>query len=140
MKRLRYEDVHRASVRWPNSAFRYIGIDNEGETKADYEGEVRSFSRPSFKGAVRGGGRLIVFFFSYGKGRPRLPSSASLNEHHEPTDSPSLSVNSANSASNPSSAIPTAAMGLSSRSGGNGTRLGGSMGIIARVRFCFPSF
>ncbi|GAA6013637.1 hypothetical protein JCM10207_004798 [Rhodosporidiobolus poonsookiae] len=39
MKRRRYEDVHRAALRWPASAFKYIGIDNEGETSGDYEGE-----------------------------------------------------------------------------------------------------
>ncbi|GAA5974747.1 hypothetical protein JCM11641_007250 [Rhodosporidiobolus odoratus] len=39
MKRRRYEDIHRASVRWPSGAFKYIGIDNEGETSGDYEGE-----------------------------------------------------------------------------------------------------
>lgn len=42
MKQRRYEDVHRAALRWPASAFRYIGIDNENETDVDYDGEVRS--------------------------------------------------------------------------------------------------
>lgn len=41
MKRARYEDVHRAAIRWPMDKFEYIGIDNEGDTTADYEGEVR---------------------------------------------------------------------------------------------------
>ena len=44
MKRRRYEDVHRAALRWPASAFRYIGIDNENETDVDYNGEVRPSS------------------------------------------------------------------------------------------------
>ncbi|TKA52109.1 hypothetical protein B0A53_04769 [Rhodotorula sp. CCFEE 5036] len=39
MKRARYEDVHRAAIRWPMDKFEYIGIDNEGDTTADYEGE-----------------------------------------------------------------------------------------------------
>lgn len=41
MKRRRFEDVHRAALRWPTTAFRYVGIDNEGQSEADYEGEVR---------------------------------------------------------------------------------------------------
>lgn len=39
MKRRRYEEVHRAAVRWSPATFRYIGIDNEGETAQDYLGE-----------------------------------------------------------------------------------------------------
>jgi hypothetical protein len=46
MKRARYEDVHRAAIRWPMDKFEYIGIDNEGDTTADYEGEVRASPRP----------------------------------------------------------------------------------------------
>lgn len=41
MKRARYQDVHRMAIRWPEDKFDYIGIDNEGDTKPDYEGEVR---------------------------------------------------------------------------------------------------
>lgn len=44
MKHRRFTDVHRAAVRWPLSAWKYIGIDNEGDTAADYAGEVRSLS------------------------------------------------------------------------------------------------
>lgn len=39
MKRERYEDVHRAAVRWSSAAFHYIGIDNEGDTTESYTGE-----------------------------------------------------------------------------------------------------
>ncbi|GAA5859454.1 hypothetical protein JCM1840_004623 [Sporobolomyces johnsonii] len=39
MKRRRYEDVHRLAIKWPAGAFKYIGIDNEGDVSADYEGE-----------------------------------------------------------------------------------------------------
>ena len=41
MKRRRYEDVHRASLRWPSTAFTYVGIDNENTLGEDYAGEVR---------------------------------------------------------------------------------------------------
>lgn len=56
MKRRRFTDVHRAAMRWPAGAWKYIGIDNEGDTAGDYDGEVRlppfslasrSFSPPS---------------------------------------------------------------------------------------------
>lgn len=40
MKRQRYEEVHRAALRWPSHAFSYIGIDNDHEQEADYLGEV----------------------------------------------------------------------------------------------------
>jgi hypothetical protein len=46
MKQQRYEDVHRAALRWPRTAFRYIGIDNDTDVEADYLGEVRSFFFP----------------------------------------------------------------------------------------------
>ncbi|KAM0790823.1 hypothetical protein ACM66B_004668 [Microbotryomycetes sp. NB124-2] len=39
MKRKRYEEVHRAALRWPKSKFNYIGIDNDHDVDADYEGE-----------------------------------------------------------------------------------------------------
>lgn len=39
MKRERYEDVHRAAIRWPLDSFDYIGIDNEGNTDEAYSGE-----------------------------------------------------------------------------------------------------
>lgn len=45
MKRQRFEDVHRAALRWPQLQFKYIGIDNEVGTSDAYSGEVRS---PSF--------------------------------------------------------------------------------------------
>lgn len=41
MKHRRFTDVHRAAVRWPLSAWKYVGIDNEGDTAGDYAGEVR---------------------------------------------------------------------------------------------------
>ena len=46
MKAKRYAEVHRAAIRWPASAFNYIGIDNEGNTEADYLGEVSHHSTP----------------------------------------------------------------------------------------------
>ncbi|GAA5922133.1 hypothetical protein JCM3775_003502 [Rhodotorula graminis] len=39
MKHRRFTDVHRAAVRWPLSAWKYVGIDNEGDTAGDYAGE-----------------------------------------------------------------------------------------------------
>ncbi|GAA5821038.1 hypothetical protein JCM10212_006520, partial [Sporobolomyces blumeae] len=39
MKSLRYKTLHRLAVRWPSAQFRYIGIDNAGDTEKDYLGE-----------------------------------------------------------------------------------------------------
>lgn len=36
----RFEELHRAAMRIPKEVFRYIGIDDEGDTTASYEGEV----------------------------------------------------------------------------------------------------
>lgn len=41
MKRQRFEDVHRAALRWPQTAFSYVGIDNEEGAAEAYSGEVR---------------------------------------------------------------------------------------------------
>lgn len=46
MKRQRYEEVHRAALRWPSHAFNYIGIDNDHEQEADYLGEVSCLPFP----------------------------------------------------------------------------------------------
>ena len=45
MKRKRFNDLHRAALRWPEDRFQYVGIDAEGEeiSKAR-EGEVRAGS------------------------------------------------------------------------------------------------
>lgn len=41
MKRRRFEELHRAAIRWPEDKFHYIGIDAEGEQVAlAREGEV----------------------------------------------------------------------------------------------------
>lgn len=59
MKRKRYEEVHRAALRWPASAFAYIGIDNEGpNTDADYEGERKFGLEPFLKDAYGCHGQL----------------------------------------------------------------------------------
>ncbi|BGP18656.1 hypothetical protein JCM10213v2_006722 [Rhodosporidiobolus nylandii] len=60
MKRRRYEDVHRASVRWPASAFKYIGIDNEGETAGDYEGERKYGLEPFLRDTYGCHGALLA--------------------------------------------------------------------------------
>ncbi|GAA5856611.1 hypothetical protein JCM8547_005890 [Rhodosporidiobolus lusitaniae] len=60
MKRRRYEDVHRASIRWPMSAFKYIGIDNEGETSGDYEGERKYGLEPFLRDTYGCHGQLLA--------------------------------------------------------------------------------
>ncbi|GAA5915630.1 hypothetical protein JCM6882_002368 [Rhodosporidiobolus microsporus] len=60
MKRRRYEDVHLASVRWPKSAARYIGIDNEGETSGDYEGERKFGLEPFLRDTYGCHGALLA--------------------------------------------------------------------------------
>lgn len=40
MKRARFETLHRAALRIPPASFKYIGIDDQGDTSAAYEGEV----------------------------------------------------------------------------------------------------
>lgn len=44
MKRARFETLHRAALRIPADRFRYIGIDDEGDTTVAYEGEVSTDS------------------------------------------------------------------------------------------------
>lgn len=46
MKSRRFIDLHRLALRWPLSAFNYIGIDNDGETSMDYEGEQENGYKP----------------------------------------------------------------------------------------------
>lgn len=47
-KRRRFEELHRAAMRWPNSKFEYVGIDAEGEDlDVARAGEV---STPSLRG------------------------------------------------------------------------------------------
>ncbi|GAA5897273.1 uncharacterized protein JCM6883_006638 [Sporobolomyces salmoneus] len=46
MKSARFTSLHRKALRWPVSAFDYIGIDNEGETSQDYEGEKQNGFKP----------------------------------------------------------------------------------------------
>ncbi|OWZ57550.1 cytoplasmic protein [Cryptococcus neoformans 125.91] len=41
MKRMRFENLHRAALRFPSSAFHYIGIDDAGDTSAHYAGELK---------------------------------------------------------------------------------------------------
>lgn len=45
----RYEDVHRAAIRWPSKAFQYIGIDNESQKGEDYDGERKGGLEPFVK-------------------------------------------------------------------------------------------
>jgi hypothetical protein len=44
MKRRRFEELHIRALRWPRERFTYIGIDEEGDTTAQYQGEVRNNS------------------------------------------------------------------------------------------------
>ncbi|BGP02181.1 hypothetical protein RTBOTA2_005060 [Rhodotorula toruloides] len=60
MKRRRYEDVHRAAVRWPASAFKYIGIDNEGDVQGDYEGERKYGLEPFLRDMYGCHGSLLA--------------------------------------------------------------------------------
>ena len=46
MKSRRFIDLHRKALRWPIQAFEYIGIDNDGETSMDYEGEKENGYKP----------------------------------------------------------------------------------------------
>ncbi|GAA5991713.1 hypothetical protein JCM10908_001103 [Rhodotorula pacifica] len=60
MKRTRYEDVHRAAIRWPIDKFEYVGIDNEGDTRADYEGERKYGLEPYRHDRYGCHGRLLA--------------------------------------------------------------------------------
>ncbi|KAJ9115070.1 hypothetical protein QFC22_005398 [Naganishia vaughanmartiniae] len=44
MKRRRFEQLHRAALKFPQEKFTYIGIDDEGDTRASYEGEASYIS------------------------------------------------------------------------------------------------
>ncbi|GAA6016270.1 hypothetical protein JCM11491_006798 [Sporobolomyces phaffii] len=46
MKAARFTSLHRRALRWPTTAFTYIGIDNEGETSQDYAGELENGFKP----------------------------------------------------------------------------------------------
>ncbi|GAA5876767.1 hypothetical protein JCM16303_006280 [Sporobolomyces ruberrimus] len=46
MKSARFTSLHRRALRWPSTAFNYIGIDNEGETSMDYVGERENGYKP----------------------------------------------------------------------------------------------
>ena len=41
MKRKRFEQLHRGAIRFPAQRFRYIGIDDEGNTSEHYLGELK---------------------------------------------------------------------------------------------------
>lgn len=46
MKRRRFEELHRAAIRWPEGRFAYVGVDAEGSDVAQArEGEVRRLWR-----------------------------------------------------------------------------------------------
>ena len=60
MKSKRYAEVHRAAIRWPASAFNYIGIDNEGNTDADYLGERTYGLEPWVKDSYGCHGNLLA--------------------------------------------------------------------------------
>ena len=46
MKRKRFEELHIRALRWPKRRFTYVGVDEEGDTTEQYQGEVRSASPP----------------------------------------------------------------------------------------------
>ncbi|GHJ84673.1 hypothetical protein NliqN6_1075 [Naganishia liquefaciens] len=46
MKRPRFERLHRAAIKFPEDKFTYIGIDDEGDTRASYEGELKYGYQP----------------------------------------------------------------------------------------------
>lgn len=60
MKAQRYDAVHRASIRWPSDRFRYVGIDNEGDTSRDYEGERRYGLEPYQRDRYGCHGKLLA--------------------------------------------------------------------------------
>lgn len=60
MKARRYTDVHRASLRWPSSAFHYEGIDNEDTAGADYNGERIGGLEPFVKDSYGCRGALMA--------------------------------------------------------------------------------
>lgn len=37
---VRFEQLHRGAIRYPANRFKYIGIDDEGDTDEHYTGEV----------------------------------------------------------------------------------------------------
>jgi hypothetical protein len=46
MKRSRFTDIHRRALKFPDSAFTYIGIDDVGETGQSYLGEKEYGLKP----------------------------------------------------------------------------------------------
>ncbi|GAA6049275.1 hypothetical protein JCM3770_005917 [Rhodotorula araucariae] len=60
MKRRRFTDVHRAALRWPASAWRYVGIDNEGDTARDYDGERKYGLEPFLRDTYGCHGALLT--------------------------------------------------------------------------------
>ncbi|SCV71690.1 BQ2448_3278 [Microbotryum intermedium] len=60
MKRKRYQDVHRAALRWPQTAFKYIGIDNDHDVEADYRGERQGGLEPFIKDSYACKGVLLA--------------------------------------------------------------------------------
>ncbi|KAI5480430.1 hypothetical protein MNV49_000583 [Pseudohyphozyma bogoriensis] len=49
MKRRRFEEIHRAALRWPISAFKYVGIDNDEVSMEAFEGERTNGLEPFLK-------------------------------------------------------------------------------------------
>ncbi|GJN92381.1 hypothetical protein Rhopal_005411-T1 [Rhodotorula paludigena] len=60
MKRRRFTDVHRAAMRWPAGAWKYIGIDNEGDTAGDYDGERKYGLEPFLRDTYGCHGTLVA--------------------------------------------------------------------------------
>ncbi|KDE04318.1 hypothetical protein MVLG_05199 [Microbotryum lychnidis-dioicae p1A1 Lamole] len=60
MKRKRYQDVHRAALRWPSTAFKYIGIDNDHDVEADYQGERQGGLEPFIRDSYACRGVLLA--------------------------------------------------------------------------------
>ncbi|SCZ88958.1 BZ3500_MvSof-1268-A1-R1_Chr1-1g00856 [Microbotryum saponariae] len=60
MKRKRYQDVHRAALRWPSTAFKYIGIDNDHDVEADYQGERQGGLEPFIRDSYACKGVLLA--------------------------------------------------------------------------------
>lgn len=67
IKRERFESVHRMALRWASAAFHYIGINNEGDSTADEQGERKFGLEPFLKDFYGCKGALL------GKRRRRNP-------------------------------------------------------------------
>jgi hypothetical protein len=59
----RFEQLHRAALKFPEEKFTYIGIDDEGDTRPSYEGEA---SRFSIQGLFSTTNHLFIFQLKYG--------------------------------------------------------------------------